>query len=282
MAPRLPNIFRHSGAGRDERQVNMTREEEEAIVQANIRNMLATFSVTAPAPSAPRWSRTSYSISIYTQDSRFDEDASTLRPPSPPTPEQSPPNAPHAARNTSRKKCIMHGCLWISAVVFVFLGIIAIVIVQQTRHHGGDSGPSSTPTHKPVVSTSTSTSQQHATEIHSIADSDTTSSSSTASTSTTQKDGAGLSSTTNSDPTSSASSTVAVVQVATEVVRTTVGTLTTSALTSAATSSRTSIQSSTFSAYSDRWHDRPLRNFWRRKNKDMDTFSTIQGRSKWS
>ena len=246
MALRLPNIFRHSGAGRDERQVNMTREEEEAIVQANIRNMLATFAVTAPAPSASRWSRTSYSISIYTQDSRFDEDASTLRPPSPPTPVQNPPNAPLAAANTSRKKCIRHSSFWISALVFLFLTVIALVIVQQTRHHGGDSGPSSTPTHKPVVSTSTSTStsQQHAAEIHSITDSDPTSTS----TSTTQQLGDGLYSTTNSDPTSSASSTVAVVQVATEVVRTTVGTLTTSALTSAATSSRTSIQSSTFSA----------------------------------
>ena len=245
MAPRLPNIFRHSGTGRDERQVNMSREEEEAIVQANIRNMLATFAVTAPAPSASRWSQTSYSISIYTQDSRFDEDASTLRPP---TPVQNPPNAPLAAANTSKKKFITHSCFWISALGFLFLSIIALVIVQQVHHHGGDSGPSSTPTHKPVISTSTSTSQQHASETHSMTDSAPTSSSSTASASTTQQLGDGLYSTNNSDPTSSASSTVAVVHVATEVVRTTVGTLTTSALTSAATSSRTSIQSSTFSA----------------------------------
>lgn len=245
MAPRMPNIFRHSGAEREEPPVNMTREEEQAIVQAMIQNLLATNPVTTPAPPAPRWSRTSYSISIYTEDSRFDEDTSTLRAP---TPVECRPNASVSAGNTSEKDCMTPRRLWISVTVFLVLSIVAIIIVLQVHHTGGDSGPSSTPTHKSTASTAASTNQQHGAELHSITDSDPKPSASTTSTSTSQQPGAAGYSITKSGPTSSASSTVAVVQIATDIVRTTIGTLTTSAVTSAATSSRTSIQNTTFSA----------------------------------
>ena len=247
MAPRLHDFFRHNGTQRDGIPANMTPEEEEAIIQANLRALFQTMApanpVATPAPPVSRWSRTSYSVSIYTEDSRFDEDASTLRAP---TPVQSVPIASISvtAEDSSKKSCMTPRRLIISTLVFLVLSVLAIVIVLQI-HNAGDN-MAATSSHNTTASIATN--QHHSAEHRSLTNSGRTSSPSTTSTSTSQQHNAVLPSITNSDSTSTASSTAAVVLVATEVVKTTVGTLTTSALTTIATSSSKSMQNTAFSA----------------------------------
>lgn len=229
----------------------MTREEEQAIIQANIANLQATLQspfaepVTTPAPIASRWSRTAYSVSIYTEDSRFDEDASTLRAPTP-APAPDPPNASITITEDDKKNARAHKIMAIVGSIFLLLSALAVLIYLVTHGKGANSKPSSAPPHDTTASTSTS--QTHAAVLQPTTNSDLTSSSPTTSESSSQQHGVALSSITSSHDTHSASSTIAVIHVSTEVVRTTVGTLTTSALTNAGTSSGTIIRNTTFSA----------------------------------
>lgn len=240
----MRNIFQHRHIEGDEPPVNMTREEEQATLRAMLENPFGDL-IATPGPATSRWSRTSYSASIYTQDSRFDDDVITLRAPTPAL-AQSSPYASTVVEDEVEKDDIMHKRLQIWVAVFVALSILGIILGVLIDHGFGGAASPSTTTHNTTASLSTS--PNHFAGPHSTTDSGTTSTFSSASTSTTQQHSAAIPSTTSIPPTSSPASTVDVVQVATEVVRTTVGTLTTSALTSAATLASTSTQNPTASA----------------------------------
>jgi hypothetical protein len=180
-----------TGHGRD--SVNMNERQHEATPSRP-----QSLQLPIPVPSASRWSRTTYSLSVY-EDDRLSDDGTPFRAVA------LSADAPNTADGTEKKSIITFSRLMkvLGALAVFAVAVALVILLTKALMNSEPSDPerSSTATHKPTTPTVPN-----------------------------QPQGADRSPTTTSD-----SSTATVVQVATQVIQTTVGTLTESAFSTANT-----------------------------------------------